>query len=455
MKKLVLFILVLLSFDLMSQVDIEKINLNDYKLPDYKYRSLGVNFNFTGGSNFNVTDNGSSVERQYNNSLSLPFGIGFSKIINSRKKQLSRSILFSTSPHFSSENANQGILKSKSIDFPNFLSCYGSNRYYVSPHFFIERDLHLFAFSDIFHGKYFFEDNTVISKSFSTRANIKLPLKIGFGRIEIVSDAWKAYRIVQDLKRYDLFENNITFSQEDIFDMADYITKRNFTRAFDSRLKFMDDLVGFSNTFLKNKAQFSNPLYYASLYDMWKYSVNRMRRSGNAFSIGIEPDFSYSKFRKSDIDSVKTAMDLYSVVSFEYYKALSVNWQLDFVISLKGGVSDLFKSLNDEFVDNQKLKTHFYTSIGLGYYPTTRSGFYSKFYVSDDAFVLFEDDAVGANNLSVKWDNNLYYYISPQARLSANIGLYGKYDYESTVNSNLDSFRGGVNYDFGLLYFIF
>ncbi len=455
MKRLVLFILVLISFDLMSQVDIEKINLNDYKLPDYKYHSLQVNFNFSGGSDYEATDDGASVSYRNNNSLSLPLGFRYRKIVNSRKKQLSRSIHFSTRSHFSSRNVNKGDLKSKSIDFSNYLSYNGSNRYYVSPLFFLERDLRLFILSDNFRRKSIFDNNTVISKNFSTRANVILPLKIGFGRVEIVSNAWKAYRILKDFKRYDLFENNISFYQDDIFDMANYITNRNYTRAFDSRLKFMDDLVGFSNTFLKNKAKFSNPLYYASLYDMWNYSVNNVRKSGKAFTFGIEPGFSYSKLKTSDIDSITLAVDLFSFVSFEYYKALGINWQLDFKIKAKGGIKDIFKSVNSEVVDNQRLKTYFYTSLGLGYYPTTRSGFYSKFTISDNTFVLFEDDAIGANNLSVRWDNNLYYYVSPQARLSAHISAYGRLDYETTEHSYIDGFRGGVNYDFGLVYFVF
>ena len=455
MKRLLLLFFILFSFDLISQINIEKINLNDYKLPDYNYHSFTVDFDFSGASNLRIDYDGVSDNYQYDNSISLPMGFRYAKIINSRKKQLNRSINFSTNPLFRYSDYNNGEIRSKNIYFSSYLSYNGNNRHYVSHRFFLERGLYLSMFNNIFRRESIFENNTIKNNYFNSYGKIILPLSIGFGRVEIVSNAWKAYRILKDLKRYDLFESNISFSQDDIFDMANYITNRNYTRSFDHRLKFMEDLVGFSNTFLKNKAKFSNPLYYASLYDMWKYSVNGIRRSGKAFSFGIEPGFSYSKLKTSDIDSINLAVDLFSFVSFEYYKALGINWQLDFKIKAKGGIKDIFKSINSEVVDNQRLRTYFNTSIGLGYYPTTRTGFYSKFTIGDNAFVLFEDDAVGSNNLYVEWNNNLYYYISSRARLSAHFVANTRYNNEATEYSSDDDFRVSFQYGVGLGYFIF
>ena len=426
MKQIQLFILFFISYGLYAQLNIENININEYKLTDYKYKSLGLYFNFEGNGDV-VSKNdflGESNVGNFNNKLRLKSK--FVAIKNSRKKQLSRYVSLNVNPGLHTKYVDEHS-EINDFNFSNYLTYRQDVRYYLNSLIFFENGMNFLLSWDKT-----IKDSPKIESSFSS-IYLRIPLYIGFGRVENVTSAWHAFRIIKGLKQSDLLINNSNLDKDEIMKMADYIAIRKNTRAFDSRRKMQDDLIGLSNNFLKNIVDISDPHVYASLYDMWQYGINDIRRSGTTLSFGIEPGFRYfSRYDKpnSNNDFDHKAIDLLAMVRFEYYRALSMNWQLDFGISLAGGFEDIIGINSDEEPRaNSLLRSNL--NIGVGYYPTSRTSFKSTLRVGAGIHGDSNGDR-GNTNFNFNFNNNLYYYISPQLRLS----LYLRMDNYTTIFSD-------------------
>jgi len=417
MKYLLLFAITYLSFSLNAQINIDKIDLNRYKTTDYEYKSLGFSAAYGGNTVINnKISRHNERKNKYNlwaNANSIGLNIRYNLYKNTRRKQLSRSLLFSTKPYYKFGNDTNDD-KTRDFRISNELDYIENNRTYINNRFFFYRGLNIYCFQDL--------RNFTIDKYdyHNIDISVKTPFMIGWGRIEVVSNAWKAYRIIQDLNSYNLLNENSSFDEQTVFKIADYITNRNFTRAFDYREKFKEDMIGLTNTFFKNNADISNPIYYASLYDMWSHAINNIRQTGSAFSVGLQPEihYNYDMDNRYNNNSKVTNIDLFLIAKYEKYKALSINWQLDFVGALETGIVDLY--YHDNSNHHQKNRTYFSPSvqIGLGYYPNTRTSFNSTLNTSIVFDELNHKKTVN-NSFRFYFENTLNYYISPKIRLTS------------------------------------
>ena len=241
--------------------------------------------------------------------------------------------------------------------------------------------------------------------------------------------------------------------------MADYINKRAFTREYDFREKIKKTMVGFTQYFLKDVAATDDPLYYASLYDMWAYSVNAERLAGSAISFGLVPQLNYLHFKDENSDSNDLKFSLLALIKYQFHKALGLDWQFDFESQLKGGFMDIYHLLNGEEVEDD-VKYAFIPSlsIGFGFYPTTRTSVISKFRIAANMLQPTLDDEIVNARAIFSWQNNINYYISPRIRMYGYLNL-GKPDITLTfaTNKNIERtvFRFNGSFGTGISYSVY
>ena len=441
MKNLIIIFIILFSgYNLLSQNALGKINLNHYKLPDYKYRSLNMDFFFGGGGTIHVKGDDFVDNSEGQGQTKLRLSPYYFAEKNSRKKQFRTFKSIVLEPGFRLDKRLNEDVKNKL--YIKFIARDNTERkYYVSKKIFFENDFSLNFINEI---KTDIQGDT---GTISNVLNLKIPLLIGFGRMENITSSWHAIRIIEDLDHSGLLIPGSSFSTEDVFALADYITQSHFTRAFDYREKWKSDVIGLANTLLKNRVDFTNPMAYASLFDMWRYGVNAYRRSGATYAIGVVPGFRYLDINKHN----EKAFDLFLLNRFEYARALSTKWQFDLLLELQAGLKDLLlyrRGSDEDPSDNVKYGAKSFLNIGIGYYPNTRTYFTSTIYLLGNV-TLFDDGDDGALDQSFNFANNLYYYINPRNRLNFYFVLGDNYNVYRGSNY---PYSGRFNLKYGIKY---
>ncbi len=446
MKNFILVSVMFITANLFGQLDFNNINLNDYKDPDYKYRSLYLYFDLNGKGSISIKNDRYSDYMSGNGGTGLNLNASCHVVKNSRKKQFSRFTIIGLSP-------NIHLSKEYNTDVNNKISFFLTfdnrtyQKYYIFKKMFFETDIFLSTYNkavtDIDGEKGYINSNN----------NLRLPLMIGFGRIENITSAWHAIRIVEDLQKDGVIKEGASFSEEDIISLANFVTDRNYTRSFDYRKKLKDDIVGLRHSILSDKVDFNNPLAYASIFDMWQNGVNTLRRSGYTIAFGLEPGLRLSYFDNDRPNYSIKALDLFLITRLDYARALSKKWQLDFTIELKGGANDVLLSdsrIDDDVTDNLKPRAYSNLSFTVGYFPNTRTSFSSTIKLRGNMSSPNPDSDIIHFNHYFLFDNNLYYYINSRNRLSFHFNVSDRLYINNWQNFNQNNNSIGI--DFGIGY---
>ncbi len=448
---LLLLLLLILTVNLFGQLNFKNINLNDYKEPDYKYRSLYLYLNLEGNGNIGITSDKFNDYTSGNGYSALNLNTDCRVIKNNRKKQYSRYTRIGVRPDMRINKAvDQDVSNQINLSFNLINNTF--KKYYIFRKMFFETDIRLQS------GNLVKTDIKGEEGSISSNNILRFPLLIGFGRIENVTNLWHAIRIVEDLDNDGVIREKATFSEDDIHSLANFITERNYTRSFDYRKKLKQDIIGLRNSVLRDKVNFNNPLAYASLFDMWQNGVNTLRRSGYTFALGFEPGV---KFYYNDINNssnIVNSLDLFVMTRFDYARALSKKWQLDLLVELKGGAYDVLLSvedLNNYDTENLKPAANSKFNLSIGYFPTTRTGFQSSIALFGS---VYSPDSEAENvyiDQSFNFTNKLYYYINSRNRLLFHFNIGDQLDYQDNFNFYVTKTRINIDYGIGYVLGIF
>ena len=108
-------------------------------------------------------------------------------------------------------------------------------------------------------------------------------------------------------------------------------------------------------------------------------------------------------------------------LNFSYEKPLKLNWQHSLTADVTGGI--ISSPLKDN-VNNNKTKSHSFSAFAnysLGYYPNTRTNI--PISASQQISKYLYDDKDDALNYGSMLSANLYYYFSPNLRLTGEYSL--------------------------------
>ena len=164
----------------------------------------------------------------------------YSFYLNTPKFQLQQDVTAKL-PSFSSSSSSTKFEESSARTFSPDLSWTSGNRLYLRKKLFMEADVH-FSYSldnSSSEGKRWDDRDTLLNWMKSDRdgltINMQLPIAVGWGRIERVEDARLAVYILDDLRKAGKLAKEP--SEEEIYQVAQFISQLRNERFFDSREK--------------------------------------------------------------------------------------------------------------------------------------------------------------------------------------------------------------------------
>lgn len=452
--KTTLSILCFLCTILTSFSQDKNFDLSRYKFPDYKRHELEFNVG-SNGQNYHWSQVYSSPidgtwkyidqKNNYNNSI-LNLSYSFTRYTRKREEYIYSNL---NSSYFFDKIVNQAGSKT-SNSFQTDLSIFANERYYLT------------------ENKWFLEVNPGLSTDFGASQE-KLPEQIkskrnghslylgvdlggGIGRIEHTSDLWQAYYILKDLEKQGILSRNL--EENDFFEFARTASQLKNKRFFDFRLKKIAEMKSLDSLLLKNKLiTDGNVYYYSTLSDYWNFATIADRFSGKVLNILIAPLYRYQYSHEAEKNkTTKNSTEINSSINFNYSKQLNLFWDQFFRINL---ANITYLNNNDFGYDYPDNLLKISSSMGYSYFPNFRTKFSSS--VSYMGRQFNSDINENQTRITTEWsnylkfDNTLYYYISPQLRIEANVGI----NYWDKIPGNVQEKMLNTSYGFSFKYAIF
>lgn len=409
MKNRNLFLLAgLLCFQSLA-AQIDTFDIGQFILPEVSRKSLV----FLGNAGGSVNNQSSTINTGSRVRQNLLATISFNNFDFDRERQLqtfgnvSLSGLFNNAGFDNTGQAVQNQVHNNASALVNRTSrnYYAFNRFYGS-----QVNISLFNnfTSAEYNGNLRYYENRL-------QTSISIPLTFGFGRIEPVTDAWHATRILQDFERLGILDHNPTY--QEIYNLAETLSDLRYERIFDNRFGRIRRINALDEH-LRETALVNDwgSAYFTSLYDIYEFGLQTVRSSGERLTLGLGPEVSLYHFIDGDSNTLN--MDygflLFGAYTFNY--PISQELQLDIEASVAGrylwGENPF---LNSGFSTNPEL------TISGGFYPNTRTfftaaistgGVYGRNLVLNDKFAFY-----------ASMQGSIYYFFSRRTALNFNIGF--------------------------------
>ncbi len=388
-----LLLLILSPFAFAQKID---FNLNKYYLPDVKYNSLIGQFNFNGSGDKNTKNVFSNLRLDY---------------YTYRRNAKWQNTLYIT---LQSNPQKRYDLNNTQFKWNNEIEWSTQNRFYIfkNPKLFLEGDWNQII------------SHNFLTKDISTPSDVRhkllvstsAPIMVGFGRVEDISETWRAVRIFQ---AFDQLEMLYDYPNDHvIMEMAKQMAVQKNKRFLDSRIGRIKRLTEIhtllDSTGLLNTKSIA---YFTNLVDIWYYGVNQKRWTGSAFTIGIEPHQFY--LHQSLLQSrlpVQKQNALLGIVRYEYHKALNYKWQVDFDGRVRAGI---IRQTNLGYTTKKNIGT-LLAKLTASYFPSDRTTL--NWSIKSEYFTHEKQINYYANFF-------MYYYVSPKIRFQTSLSYLKEYQF--------------------------
>lgn len=455
MKRFV-FISLVLSLAVFTQAqDTNHYDLSDYILPDVELQTL--DFSFELGGNGNSRQWNPDFETSANDNSFYQHGFGlqsdYSLYRNTRKQQFNLDARFSLGGDISKRTENDETVQKNSYVGPSaYLKA--NKRFYVSEKFFYGFEPEISASFTTENDEDRNEEGNLEEQNANrTAARILIPLKLGYGRIESVTDARQAIFILEALK--DKGHMGKTTTKEEITAFAELISETRNRRFFDNRIQMIKELETLDG-FLKQEGLVENNdiSYFTTLMDYWNYGRPVVMGAGNRIAFVVAPGYSITNSVSdepgSEVDdkSRRTFKSLQAGIKFSHAKPYGLHWHHRLGFRAFGGRLNLTTGHPADPLTTTEEESHpnwqFHHYNNLNYYPNTRTlitlGYdinYTHYFddsdTESDVFSSRGDVVNGSINV------NAYYYISPKLRLSFDSRLNYHWQDFPVENLNMDN----------------
>ncbi len=462
MKKLLLFILAIVSVTISSFAQEGASVFKNYKYRFQKYRILTTSFNM--GNDNRVTDNipQSSSSNNSSSAFDLRGAIQFSQSINTQKLQqftsfggavsYERDKSYSSATNYSNSNGSSIAI---SVD--------QQNRFYKNNHFF---ELNYYIGNREFYNKSRFNGFPKHSNQIDMNGSIKIGA--GNGRLEMVGDVAQALFILKDFKNRGIITN---YTSDDATALAKAITRIYNTRIIDFRYRLRGQLGMLDSFFVSsglidgNKQQ-SN--YFISLFDNWLNNNYVQRFCGSRFSYGISYGNQYSNdFKYQAISSnylshryINSSYTPGVYFNYTHEKPISLYWQESFSVDLMGMRNYAYEYYNridtstitiyssKNLITTSMLNVHY----KISWYPNSRTYFNAG--IAGSVWYSVASPPQWQWNpirISLTPYANMFYFVSP--KVNFNIGISPRVQFThffvhrtSNINAQIPALNAGLNY---------
>lgn len=417
------------SIELKEFKPLDTFRLERYALPELKYKSLSMDFDFSTSANkssFTLFE-----ENIYSENYSISPVLAFNNYcyFNNKKRQIIGSDNLLIDYHFKNVEKFLSDEDSSYYNFGGFLSS-NRNFSFYNGNTFIDLSPQFNYYYRNYSGKDFSDFEA------------KLGVLVGKGRIEDVTDAWHVIRILKDLEREKLLTRIPDGSE--IIEIAEILTKSRYKRIFDYRLmrkQIQEDM----DKILTDKGLITdkNLNYYMSVFDMLQYGVNTRRFANSKFAIGLVSAYSFHNLYQNE----NTDVDYNLAMEAKYTIYKPVNMSLDFYFNsfvdfgYTTNASELFGIYFDDYYINPSIST------SLTKYISSRAN--ASAGISSHYLHKFGDSSGEKNIFDISFDGQIKYYFSPRTNLSCNLTM----NYLSDIKGGVIfishfKYQEGFGYDF-------
>jgi len=397
--------------------------LSEYLYPDIERQFLEIN------PDINISGNKFSfqgVTNTHNNNSSIGLGATWSIIKNSRKDQ-ENSVLRAGMDYIIHNKVN--TQSSYSNVFSGFVDIDFDRRFFLKPKRFIE-----IGANANYRDAESFINNEVFSLA---NVDVRGSPKFGFGRLEIVTDAWHAINILKNLQAEGLLKEEL--SHDEITALSEKISQLKNVRQLDLRFENIYEFEQLATYLIEN--DFVDPGDYrmfAVLKDGYDFEGFRVRQNGTAIKFGPDVGFFYNE---SSPDNSFKDQTYGFAAELDIDKAINLKWQFDQSYLIRGGQSKKSFS-NISNIENNFVG--FIVRYTVGYYMNRRTNFdfSSWLYFNEDI-----DSSISSSNLNLNLSGT--YYVSPAVRLNVATQLSTNSSDDNSINiSEGTSYYiiGGVRY---------
>ena len=430
--------LVVALFLLWCNMAISQDNAYDfaaYKFPNVNRVALDFN-GFLDGS-YSKYDSPTVGLKQYG--LRTDFTIRLSTFKNDEKSQKFSSTLL----------RNYLIIgEEKEIVFSPGLSTTVSSRKYGENLKFLE-------FGLIANLNYYSSSYNSNQQSKSFRSGTAIPLKLGKGRIDPISNVFLANFIAEDLLEQGVVKYALT--QDQLFSLADQIGELNNLRIFDFR-KFRVHVIKSLNEWAIKNLDITDEKQielFTTLTDNWYSSITGTRSNGSVNSFVILPFYDLNK----DLQSGISYDNLFGVELFyEFIKQKPASRSFQENTSLQVGIHA--GQNKGSFREEKVLRPFIQYGKSFEYYPTSRTNFNVSPTIGLQArFTDYEDtflDDFSKVTANARCTFGISQQLSMQTRLNAYFNIQyihsfketnqndGNHIYALTTNNNY-LYNQGIN----------
>ena len=447
--------LLFLLLPVIAYTQTDDYRLDSYLNPDYNRKELNFDFGASTQLSSNKsksevggieTSNYEAKRKSFNSDLNT----GFYQIANSVKKQTTTNLYLNILGNYL--NDNNGIIKNK--DFGLNINFHQLGYYYVKDKKFIE-------FSP--NGNFYYNTSrrnnlepwasSIIKEKYNnTNANLSFKLGVGKGRIEQVEDAYLAMYILSDLKNNGSLKK--VLSPDEVNMLAQQITSTKNKRRFDSRVKLIEEISTVDSFLIANGYTDSEKTvpFFTSLYDNWLYAGLFERATGSRFSVGVSPIYSWSHNKEITIPAYNDNNRYYSETSMSVYMSYRYEKPVNLYLqhSVYTDISGMWRKTRNE--NEGSIGPSVSGQYSFGYYPNTRTHILSSCFLN---YYSMHNEDYDNYFLRSGLRLDLYYYLSPQLRLSADSGLTYYSNKVKQQNQTSTNKYPDFSFNLGLQYSIF
>ena len=350
---LTILVCVLVQSSLLAQTD--SILYRTYEYPNVYRRALQLNPNLRGG--YNKLNSKNDLYDGFQTDFNQELSVSHSSFKNDEKTQGVSYSSFSNSYTRRKSDEDKYFLYSFYLDLNN------SQRKFGSSNKFFEWGYNL---NTSYRGSKRAESPDQNQQYLYT--NLSVPLKIGKGRIQPISDVFLAKFIADELVSTGIISRQMT--QSELFSFANEIAILQNKRVFDSR-RYRVYVQENLTKWLKNNFQ-ADPERTIELVniitDNWLNAFLTNRLSGKSFSFGVTPSIQFDRDLQ---EGVYESQELAATGISEYKNELPISQFFQRSINISGGLTAIERDYNEN--KGKFLEPFLNASYALGYYPNSRT----------------------------------------------------------------------------------
>lgn len=431
-----------------AQSDTTTYNYAAFRFPDINRKALDLSMDAAGTANSSETRGEFPISFTSGN-FSQNFNASYNQFVNNEKLQALRSVsLFQRFSDSSQKAITQNDPNIFSREQNTGLSIFssGENRLYRSPLRYLEANWQASVQYSFLHRRQNGPNPAI--KAETTRTMLKMPIRIGVGRIEPIDDVFLAKFMVDDMQQNGILAAPL--SENDLFALGQVMAHARNQRIFDFRRQRIYELTQLNNWFKEKGITDSGDLmYFTTLADNWLYGFSNVRSSGQRLSAGIEPFYQYIS---------QSSYSATASVRYEGRRPINQFWQLGHTLD----ISTTYGVIHSPFPQNPATR---YWRPGVsalflaGWFPNSRTRINGSSSLQANYFMpQSSSDFIW---ITQRTDLAADYFLNFRTRLRANIGL--QYNWSSSragfifvpletafINNKEISLNGGLSLFYSL-----